>query len=762
MSFYQKTENDSEDISGNEQVNEPELPKIWKVGDPFQFAPPRPDGDPWTLLLEPLLKTDKARCDAWRDEVQNLLIFAGLFSAVVTTFIVESYKNLQPNPDDTVISLLSRIATHLESPLGSNSSLPSPVQPEFSPDSSSLRVNTLWFISLVLSLTTVLVGTISLQWLREHQSFSELTPREMYAVHHMRYQALISWHVDKIFNTLPLLLQCSLVLFLIGIIDFLHAMTIKNWIVTIPVAVVVGFTMLFLIATAMLPTLQALSLYFDFSSERSHPGGNRVPAPSPCPYKSPQSHAIRMLSHPLLHLLDRLYPSMRTLLHKARHRLKNPFSQVPLRPLSYECFTRYLFYASLDSKWTDYDVSWLAIRDGFMRRALGRSQLYETVGTGDDEVFPLHDIVRGLSTQNHQKHSAPAAYHCFAEISEMTLQPLHRSDYNYDSTESRCRQSAYLHDLISSTTGITCLSDIFDFDAAYRSQEGNAMVTKTLHDILHEDNTYLFLQNHFFGSAPLLSTHRKELSLRLSAYFYQETHVIQTSDQKVTFPSSLTFTPFEVLLLPDISRDEFNVIAWQVANITLSIMKQCVGDIHPDSLLCNAMAQKGGLPSYIIGAGYFTSHSGKIISPSQHQTETSLNDLERAIQEAFHTLFSFIETQLQNEISSWPTAEGSPSLLFYFASFYARCIRRSLQYNPFFISMHSTICKYKRRTIDMGIVDSILELNFQADQSNWNPYDEAPFSTEWWEYFKTSDTSNVAFNGRKSPSIVLFFPFETA
>lgn len=43
----------------------------------FSFAPPRPENsmDPWSTLLEPLLKKDGERCAIWKDEVQNLLIF---------------------------------------------------------------------------------------------------------------------------------------------------------------------------------------------------------------------------------------------------------------------------------------------------------------------------------------------------------------------------------------------------------------------------------------------------------------------------------------------------------------------------------------------------------------------------------------------------------------------------------------------------------------------------------------------------------------
>ncbi|KDR66588.1 hypothetical protein GALMADRAFT_80752, partial [Galerina marginata CBS 339.88] len=127
------------------------------------------------------MEEDKIRCEAWKEEVNNLLIFAGLFSAVVTAFVIESYKTLQPDPNSTVVDLLSRIATRLENPpLNEVSHITSVAS--FSPSSSSIRVNILWFISLILSLTTVLVGIITLQWLREYQSYPGLTPKESLAV----------------------------------------------------------------------------------------------------------------------------------------------------------------------------------------------------------------------------------------------------------------------------------------------------------------------------------------------------------------------------------------------------------------------------------------------------------------------------------------------------------------------------------------------------------------------------------------------------
>lgn len=49
--------------------------KMWQCGDPYKYPIRDQEGNNWERLLEPLLEADKAQCDAWKDEVQNLLIF---------------------------------------------------------------------------------------------------------------------------------------------------------------------------------------------------------------------------------------------------------------------------------------------------------------------------------------------------------------------------------------------------------------------------------------------------------------------------------------------------------------------------------------------------------------------------------------------------------------------------------------------------------------------------------------------------------------
>ncbi|KAJ7171387.1 hypothetical protein C8R46DRAFT_828099, partial [Mycena filopes] len=52
---------------------------------------------------------DKALVESWKSDMEGMLIFAGLFSASLTAFLIESYKTLNPDQGDTAIRLLAQI-----------------------------------------------------------------------------------------------------------------------------------------------------------------------------------------------------------------------------------------------------------------------------------------------------------------------------------------------------------------------------------------------------------------------------------------------------------------------------------------------------------------------------------------------------------------------------------------------------------------------------------------------------------------------------
>lgn len=91
----------------------------------------------------------------------NLTSQAGLFSAIVTAMIVESYTNLMPDPNDRTVALLLQISMQLG---GNTSAIAAPIIGAFHPTPSALRVNMFWFLSLCLGLTCALAATLVQQW----------------------------------------------------------------------------------------------------------------------------------------------------------------------------------------------------------------------------------------------------------------------------------------------------------------------------------------------------------------------------------------------------------------------------------------------------------------------------------------------------------------------------------------------------------------------------------------------------------------------
>ncbi|EEB98286.1 hypothetical protein MPER_02234, partial [Moniliophthora perniciosa FA553] len=55
----------------------------------------------WEKLMAEVEKYDDGMVKNWKEDIDTLLVFAGLFSAVVTAFLIESYQWLSEDPADT-------------------------------------------------------------------------------------------------------------------------------------------------------------------------------------------------------------------------------------------------------------------------------------------------------------------------------------------------------------------------------------------------------------------------------------------------------------------------------------------------------------------------------------------------------------------------------------------------------------------------------------------------------------------------------------
>ncbi|KAJ3491253.1 hypothetical protein NLI96_g830 [Meripilus lineatus] len=191
----------------------------------------------WMKLAQKLQDHDISTIGSYKEDIDTLLVFAGLFSAVLATFSVESYKLLQPDFAQASVIILSQISQQLNSfsinPSFVNAS--QQVAPQlltsFEPSRSVVLINVFWFLSLAFSLATASLAMLVKQWLRAYLSNDSTSPQAQVRVRHFRHNALLKWNVFQIASILPSFLQFALALFFIALSIFLHQFHRTLWIV---------------------------------------------------------------------------------------------------------------------------------------------------------------------------------------------------------------------------------------------------------------------------------------------------------------------------------------------------------------------------------------------------------------------------------------------------------------------------------------------------------------------------------------------------
>ncbi|ESK83823.1 hypothetical protein Moror_13533 [Moniliophthora roreri MCA 2997] len=245
----------------------------------------------WERVLKEVSRHDEDMVRGWRDDIDTLLVFAGLFSAVVTAFVIESYQWLVEDPADTTVMLLTHlIAVQVN---GSQSASFEPTQ--FKIDASSIRINVFWFLSLILSLTSALFGLLCKQWVREHQrDTTTRTPGEALALRQLRRDSFEKWGVSSFLSALPILLEVALLFFFVGVLDLLWN---RHRVPFTVCFVAISFSAGLYFLTALLPTLMVPR---DQTDDIKYEQFNRLSYQFICPYKSPQAWLVYRLSSIIL------------------------------------------------------------------------------------------------------------------------------------------------------------------------------------------------------------------------------------------------------------------------------------------------------------------------------------------------------------------------------------------------------------------------------------------------------------------------------
>ncbi|KAH9051457.1 hypothetical protein EDB87DRAFT_1664906 [Lactarius vividus] len=175
----------------------------------------------WLEYLKEIGEQDKAMVERYQKEADSTLVFAGLFTAVITVSLVESYKWLSPNSGDQTVALLTQLINNSRGiPLQNISATNG--QP-FKPTSSAIMVNVTWFCSVVLCLGCAVFATVIQQQARQYLVLTQ-RPGEPYERARLRmflFNGLGKFYVDTVLQLLSMSLHTSILFYCVGLVIYI-------------------------------------------------------------------------------------------------------------------------------------------------------------------------------------------------------------------------------------------------------------------------------------------------------------------------------------------------------------------------------------------------------------------------------------------------------------------------------------------------------------------------------------------------------------
>ncbi|KAG8986257.1 hypothetical protein FRB94_004475 [Tulasnella sp. JGI-2019a] len=197
------------------------------------------------------------------DNLDALLVFAGLFSAINTSFLLLGLTGLSSGPSDQTNHLLRLLLTN-----GPNSGLTSNDLdlPAFVPGRAIVRQNCFFVASLCFSLLAAAGAVLARQWLQYYERVGKTGPiREQAMRRTEKYLGAQSWGLTHVVEALPTFLILSIALFAAGLLDYLWAVDLAVAMVSLAFFVVgflfYGFTVIAGTMTRSCPFQTSLSTF---------------------------------------------------------------------------------------------------------------------------------------------------------------------------------------------------------------------------------------------------------------------------------------------------------------------------------------------------------------------------------------------------------------------------------------------------------------------------------------------------------------------
>jgi len=433
-----------------------------------------------------------------------------------------------------MIFLLSQIAISIRNASSSEASSILPPQ-EFLPTSNSIRINVLWLISLVLSITTVLIAIVAAQWLTEHQRYPTSMPAvEKFSLFHMRQEGFINWHVPKILASVLLLLLLALVLFLVGLIDFVTGFVNT---VSIPVIIVISIPLVFIALTTSLPVIQLVITSFSTLHDSAQ-------VPDQCPYRSTQSWALhRVLTFSNTFFLIHLLPGI-LLWSFPQHiveAIRSNSDEIPFRGIPFFLKRSYenRGYEKLSEFWRSdcwitFDDKWIQFRTAYMKSKIQLAQSHWTSLTHPGvRLYDCACAVSKIQTRLidvSRDHTAEiiALYHVIEDI------------FTYHTSGGTDRSRASMDDLeVSILQKIIHLPGYFGWKDIFSNPFTDSRATS---QVRREETLLLFLNKFRTLPAGVLHNHFLELRARMLKYYLDRHYEKEPGVFNITerFPLSMT------------------------------------------------------------------------------------------------------------------------------------------------------------------------------------------------------------------------------
>ena len=179
------------------------------------------------------------------------MLKTGLFSSIIATFISISLPQLSPDSNAPTVALLTQLVNNN----GGVAGVPLPNSPPFIAPASIVRVNVLWFLSLILSLSCALLATLMQQWARRYIEYAQHrgAPRKQARIRAYMFEGVRKFRMSQAVEAMPLLLHTSVFLFFAGLIEYLF--TINDAVARYTLGCVLFFASIYAILT-LLPNLR--------------------------------------------------------------------------------------------------------------------------------------------------------------------------------------------------------------------------------------------------------------------------------------------------------------------------------------------------------------------------------------------------------------------------------------------------------------------------------------------------------------------------